>query len=138
MYVNGKLAWGIEPDGTEAKPLADIGEGTPINPVNGTDATKPVTTTSETTTSTATTSATASESAPAPTGKTPGDVNLDKQITVADAILIARIAAEDTAVKVTEQGMVNASVDGKDGVTSDDVAQILKVLAGIITKDELK
>ena len=138
MYVNGKLAWGIEPDGTEAKPLADISEGTPSNPINGTDATKPVTTTSETTTSTATTSATASESAPAPTGKTPGDVNLDKQITVADAILIARIAAEDTAVKVTEQGMVNASVDGKDGVTSDDVAQILKVLAGIITKDELK
>ncbi|MBR5370993.1 MAG: glycoside hydrolase family 9 protein [Oscillospiraceae bacterium] len=140
MYVNGELCWGVEPDGTEAKPLADIG-GKPGKEISGTDVSRVTTATTQETTST-TASATETSAAADSTvqnneGRTPGDVNLDKQITVSDAILIARIAAEDSTVKVADKGMANASVDGKDGVTVDDVTQILKFLAGIILEKDL-
>jgi hypothetical protein len=65
-------------------------------------------------------------------------VNLDKEVNISDAILIARIAAEDTTLKVSDDGIANANIDGKDGVSADDVTLILKFLAGIIQKDALK
>ena len=66
--------------------------------------------------------------------KTPGDVNEDKKVTVGDAILLARIVAEDNTAKVSAQGKVNGDLDGKAGLSADDVTVLLKYLAGIITE----
>lgn len=60
-----------------------------------------------------------------------GDVNQDDKVTISDAILIARIVAEDTTLKVSDKGRKMADVDGKDGITSDDLTLVLKQLAGL-------
>ena len=57
---------------------------------------------------------------------------MDGKLTVADAVLAARVAAEDTSVKITDQGKVNANVDGQEGISSEDVTMIVKAVAGII------
>lgn len=68
------------------------------------------------------------------TGPTPkiGDVDCNGEIKIADAVLLARYVAED-AVTVTAQGKVNANCynDGSDAITSEDLASLLKYLAGI-------
>lgn len=60
-----------------------------------------------------------------------GDVNCDKQVTVSDAILTARIVAEDATAKVTEQGMRNADMNQNGAPDAEDTVLILKQLAGI-------
>ena len=145
MYVNGKLAWGVDPDGTEAQPLADLDETQ--RPVDGTkpntnpagttpaqESTTPAETT-QTTTYFTTTSEILETGAPT---RTPGDVNGDAKITVSDAILLARVAAEDKEATITSEGKANGDCDGKDGISVDDVTMILKFLAGLITKNDLK
>ena len=61
----------------------------------------------------------------------PGDANCDSRVTVADAILIARVAAEDKSATLTETGKANADVNNDGNVNSDDAVKILKYLAGI-------
>lgn len=61
-----------------------------------------------------------------------GDADEDGQLTIADAILINRIAAED-AVSVTENGLLNADVDFDDLISMSDSARILQYLANLIT-----
>ena len=58
-----------------------------------------------------------------------GDVNCDQSITVADAVMLARVCAEDSNVSVTETGMENADVNEDGFITVFDVTQILKILA---------
>lgn len=60
-----------------------------------------------------------------------GDVNCDKQVTVSDAVLLARIAAEDKTVKVTEQGLQQADCNGDGTITAEDTTVLLKFLAGL-------
>ncbi|MBR5371390.1 MAG: endo-1,4-beta-xylanase, partial [Oscillospiraceae bacterium] len=60
-----------------------------------------------------------------------GDVNCDGKITVSDAIMLARIVAEDTSVKVTDTGKANAEMDGVEGLSSDDTNELLKTIAGM-------
>lgn len=60
-----------------------------------------------------------------------GDANCDNLLTVSDAILAARIAAEDKNAKITDEGKKNADVDGKAGISTEDVTVILQVLAGL-------
>ena len=60
-----------------------------------------------------------------------GDVNCDGKVTVSDAILLARVVAEDKSAKITDQGRLQAEMDGKAGLTSDDTVALVKVLAGI-------
>ncbi len=61
-----------------------------------------------------------------------GDADTNGSLAIADAILINRIAAEDT-VTVTDAGMVNADTD-KDGVISvNDSTLLLQYLAGLIS-----
>lgn len=55
-----------------------------------------------------------------------GDINGDRQLTVADAVLMARICAEDTAV----QNAQPQDVDGDGYITVTDVTELLKMLAG--------
>ena len=61
----------------------------------------------------------------------PGDVNGDGKITVSDAILLARVAAEDTSAKITDAGRLNGELDGVTGLSTGDVTELLKMIAGI-------
>ena len=60
-----------------------------------------------------------------------GDVNCDEKITVADAVLLARIIAEDTTVNVTARGLSQADCNADDNLTTDDTTALLKALAGL-------
>lgn len=85
----------------------------------------------DTTTSTTTTT---SDSTQGPGGKTLyGDVDCSGDVKIADAVLLARYMAEDK-VTVTAQGKLNADcfTDGKGALTSEDLASLLKFLAGSI------
>ncbi|MDD6085815.1 MAG: phage tail tip lysozyme [Oscillospiraceae bacterium] len=57
-----------------------------------------------------------------------GDINLDKQISIADAVLLNKYLVNSASL--SEQGMVNADAyyDGK--ITSDDTLAILKLIVG--------
>jgi hypothetical protein len=95
------------------------------------------TTTTETTTTVTTTETTEAASAfeitettAAPTLLS-GDVNCDGTVTVSDAILLARIVAEDTAAKVSDIGLLNAELDGVSGLSADDTVLLLKQIAGL-------
>ena len=66
-----------------------------------------------------------------------GDANADNTVTVADAVLMARIGAEDTGATITEQGKANADINGDSKIDSDDLVAVLKYLAGLLkTLDE--
>lgn len=119
MYVDGKLVWGIEPDGTEPDPYT-------------TPSKESQTTTSETTT---TTSSVISDE---PDGLMYGDVDCNGKVQVADAILLARYCAEDS-VTVTADGKRNANCYDatSDLLTTEDIVAILEYLAGVIDLDAL-
>ena len=59
-------------------------------------------------------------------------------VQVADAVLLARYVAEDN-VNVTAQGKINANCynDGTDNLSAEDIGSILKLLAGVLKKDEM-
>lgn len=148
VYENGTLIFGTEPDGTKgtgsisANP-APNGEPRSTEP-GGTTTTKPTTTTQTTTTSktssettTTTVSTTASDSGKNDDKVMWGDVNEDKTVDVSDAVLLARLVAEDAGAVVTEQGMKNADVSGDSTISSDDTIKILRAIAKLITMDEL-
>ena len=60
-----------------------------------------------------------------------GDLNSDNLVTVSDAIMLARIVAEDKSLKTTKE-MIAAADYNKDGsITADDTTALLKALAGI-------
>ena len=117
-------------------------------PVIATETTAAATTTKTTTTTAApvstaapgsTAAATSSQAAASTTttsGKATagkkGDVNNDNQVTVSDAIMLARIVAEDATVKITDQGKANAELDGEEGLTAADTTILLKMLAGLV------
>ena len=61
-----------------------------------------------------------------------GNVNCKDGVDVADAVLLARLLAEDADAKVTEQGMINADVTHDGTVGSDDTVKILKFIAKMI------
>ncbi len=60
-----------------------------------------------------------------------GDVDCDGNIRITDVILLNRFIAEDNTVQISEQGILNAEVDGADGLTNADAIEILKFLAGL-------
>ncbi|MBR5371193.1 MAG: bacterial Ig-like domain-containing protein [Oscillospiraceae bacterium] len=61
-----------------------------------------------------------------------GDVNGDKNVTVADAVLLARVAAEDTAVTITDEGKANGDIDNDNRLTLEDLTFVLKIIAKLI------
>ena len=116
-------------------------ETTTVTTTATTTETTTTTTAAETTTVTTTETASApevTETAPAETfpvkKRIAGDVNDDSKVTVADAVLLARVVAEDAAASITEQGKTNAEVDGKAGLSPDDTTMILKYLAGFFNE----
>lgn len=58
-----------------------------------------------------------------------GDVNLDEFVDVSDAVLLARFCAEDTTVKISTQGKVNADVNEDSNLNNVDIIDILRIIA---------
>lgn len=65
-----------------------------------------------------------------------GDVNCSGRMDVADAVLLARLVAEDQDISITEQGLANADADRSGLIDIDDVTRILQMLAGIVPKEQ--
>ena len=110
MYINGKLVWGEEPDGTKAVPGADIEQP-------GGTVTPPVTTTTPQATTTT-----------EPQGKADyGDANCDGAVDVADVVLVKCHLINPTEYSITKQGAANADVQGGgNGINVQDVIAIQK------------
>ncbi len=60
-----------------------------------------------------------------------GDVDCNLEVNVLDAVMLARVAAEDTKVQVTDEGKLNADMNQDGSVKTDDLTALLRVLAGI-------
>ena len=60
-----------------------------------------------------------------------GDADCSGSVNVADAVLLARYCAEDSAVHITAQGRLNADLNGDSSITAEDTAMLLRVLAGL-------
>lgn len=91
----------------------------------------------ETTTTTETT-ATTTETTTVPSAKVRlGDTDCSGNVDIADAVLLARMLAEDRDAVVTEQGRYNADCNRSGGVDKEDVLMILKSIALLITLPEV-
>ena len=66
-----------------------------------------------------------------------GDANCDTKINVADAVAVLQYAANKAKYALTEQGLVNADVDGESGITGSDALTIQQVDAGMIKQADL-
>ena len=119
-----------------------------VKPIEGTTQPRQTTTAPTTTTSAETTVSTTAEVTTEPPVSTMsevttasetekkqvvlGDANCDGKITVSDAIMVARVAAEDVSVKITTEGKENADVTKDGNVNTEDTVEILKYLAGVV------
>ena len=70
-----------------------------------------------------------------------GDANCDKQVNIADAVLIMQVATNPdkyaqgmTELSITAQGELNGDVDGVTGLTNRDALLIQQMKLGIIEK----
>ena len=98
-----------------------------------TTTTKATTTASATTTTTTTVSDT--DTTTAPSANLIGDANLDKKVSVADAVAILQSIANKDKYALKPEGAANADCfDPGDGVTANDALAIQKLDAGSIQK----
>ena len=61
-----------------------------------------------------------------------GDANGDNQRTIGDAILMARVLAEDWNAEISDEGLERADIDGINDLTKEDLTLLLQILANII------
>ncbi|MBQ9906540.1 MAG: serine protease [Oscillospiraceae bacterium] len=61
-----------------------------------------------------------------------GDINLDQQVDVSDAVLLARFCAEDATVNISQTGKALADVDADGKITQDDTVTLLQFIAKLI------
>ena len=104
-----------------------------------TTTTKPSETTTTTTATTTTTNETPSinTTTSEPSGDILyGDANEDKDINVADAVLIMQALSNPNEYKLTEQGKKNADVVGNDGVTAQDALAIQMIGINLLKADQ--
>ena len=99
-YVDGDLVWGVEPDGT----------------------------TPEETTEPATEEPSETETSTSSENNLYGDVNVDDDVTIADAVLLNKYLVNSATL--SEQGMANADAFYDGRITSDDTLAILKLIVG--------
>ena len=116
---------------------------TTVESTTTTTAAAPETTTTETTfeittttaapetTTTDSTTTTTSETTAAPVSTLRGDTDCNGEVNIMDAVLLARVAAEDTKCGITEQGKLNADTTQDGTVGSNDLTWLLKFLAGL-------
>ena len=138
MYVNGVLVWGEEPDGT----VPTKSDYVPKRSAQGGPGTEDPT--KETETQTESKEDPTKDDPTDSTGLKPtllGDANLDKQVNVADAVLVMQVATNPdkygrgkTDLSIKEQGEANADVDGKKGLSNNDALLIQKFKLGLIDK----
>ena len=142
VYENGQLIFGTEPDGTKGTGSISANPASGSKP-NGTTPiqteTTPQSTTTTTVSSDSKTTTTVSETTASnvPTATCWGDVNLDDEVDVSDAVLLARFAAEDATAKITAQGKINADVTGDRNLNGDDTMKILRAIAKLIPMGQL-
>ena len=86
----------------------------------------------ETTTSESQPAETTNAASQPETAALPGDANDDGSVTVSDAVLLARVAAEDASAKITASGKANGDVNHSGKIEADDVTVILQFLAGLV------
>lgn len=60
-----------------------------------------------------------------------GDSDCNKEVNVLDAVLLVRVAAEDTKCGITEDGKINSDVTHDGAIKTDDLVKLLKFLAGL-------
>ena len=113
MYDGDTLIWGTEPDGTTAKPTQPASKGSDENPID-----EPVSQPSSSESDTV----------------LYGDANLDGKVSISDAVRILQYIANGQKYALEEQGLINADVDGKAGVTGSDAMEIQKYDAKVISK----
>ena len=58
-----------------------------------------------------------------------GDVNCDGKVDVTDSVLLSRFVCEDPEAVLSEQGKINADIDGDGRLTMDDNTQLLNIIA---------
>lgn len=63
-----------------------------------------------------------------------GDANCDGEVTVADAAAILQYLGNKNKFPLSEQGLKNADVDGKAGVTTTDALAIQNYKSGLVSK----
>lgn len=66
-----------------------------------------------------------------------GNVNCRDGVDVADAVLLARLCAQDSGAVVSAQGKINADVTHDGTIDGSDTLKILKYIAKIISADDL-
>lgn len=124
---------------TAASTTAAVTTTTTTTVTSAAAATTTVTTTASATESTAkATETTVTSTVTTTTAKTVtvsllGDVDNSSKVDVADAVLLARFNAEDTAATVSAQGIANADTNKNGKPDSDDVVLILKSVAKLVT-----
>lgn len=95
--------------------------------------TKPQTTTiSKQTTTTTATFTTTNVSSKDDDSRLLGDVNLDHEVDVSDAVLLARLMAQDSDAVVSTQGKLNADMNDNGKPDGDDVIWILRKIAKLL------
>ena len=62
----------------------------------------------------------------------PGDANCDGFVDVSDAVLLCKFITGDSTAKINDTGLKNGNVDGKNGITDEDVSRILKYIVHLI------
>ncbi len=66
-----------------------------------------------------------------------GDANEDGKVNISDAVLIMQSISNPTEYKLTEQGIKNADVVDKDGVTNNDALAIQMIEAKLLKLSDL-
>ena len=139
VYVNGKLYYGYEPDGTYEDGLGGAA------PVERPTETKPATTpeVKTTTTTTVTTEAvvttTGSEKGTDEANDTEGvlygDATLDGKVTLADALAILQFVANEDKYPLNAQAQKNADCfNPGDGITANDSVAVQQLDTKLIDK----
>ena len=144
MYVDGKLVWGTEPDGTEPEPYTVPGKdvSSTTTTTSATTTTTIYTTTTTIITSDTETTSTTTSTAPVITVTKWGDVNCDGEVDMSDAVLIMQAISNPNKYgdngtdshHITSQGRTNGDVKANgSGVTSADAQTIQRYLLGAIS-----
>ena len=60
-----------------------------------------------------------------------GDVNCDGEVTLKDAILLAKVIGEVSGTEITTEGFDNADVNDDGYIRAGDLTLLLKMLAGM-------
>ena len=123
VYLNGKLYYGYEPDGTYEDGLGG----------GGGDIVSKTTTTTTTTSTTTTTTVTTSTTPPTLEDDILwGDANCDDEMNMADAVFIMQCISNPDKYKLDDKGEKKADVDGSHDITNMDALCIQKRKLGLI------